>query len=153
MDLQEQRDEGFLRLFIRAYKSELSRQKRGEKTMSAEVTPFHLLAALKAGPDRARQLKLLFAKQLGDIEGQMQMFEGPNGSVIITERNRRAFEVLEEQIAAGKKNIGVFYGAGHFPDMEKRLAAMGFKKVGQTWRTAWDMRGGATTQPTTEPAQ
>lgn len=148
--LQEERNEGMLRLMIRAYKAEAQRAKKGEKSAAAEFTPFHLLAALKAGDDRPRKLKLLLSKQLAEMDAQMEALEGPNGSVIITERNKKCFEVLDEQIAAGKKNIGIFYGAGHFPDMEKRLIDMGFKQVGVTWRTAWNM--GADDEPTTQPS-
>ncbi|HRK29718.1 MAG TPA: hypothetical protein PLD59_01465 [Tepidisphaeraceae bacterium] len=146
LELQEQRNEGFVKLFIRAYRSEYKKQKAGTST-AAEMTPFHLLAALGAGEDRPRKLKLLFAKQLGSLEGQMEAFEGPNGSVIITERNKHCLAVLETEIAAGKKNIGIFYGAGHFPDMEKRLKQSGFERTGQTWRTAWNLTAPPSTQP------
>mgnify|MGYP000275626149 CR=1 FL=1 len=147
MAMQEERNEGFMKLFIRAYKAEYKKQKAGQRTAAQEITPFHLLAALKAGDDRPRQLKMLFARQLGNIEGQMEIFEGPNGSVIITERNKKCLEVMDAEIAAGKKNIGIFYGAGHFPDMEARMIGMGFRRVGQTWRTAWNLN-----PPATQPA-
>jgi hypothetical protein len=61
-------------------------------------------------------------------------------TVIITERNKAALKVLTEQIDAGKKNIGIFYGAGHLKTMEQTLLHdMGFHKVGTLWRTAWDL--------------
>ena len=63
--------------------------------------------------------------------------EGPNGSVIVGERNKVALRVMNQQIRRGKKYIGIFYGAGHLRLMEKSLEEMGFKKVGETWRTAW----------------
>lgn len=137
--MQAERREGFMKMFLRAMAAENKRQRQGERTAAEEFTPFHLLAALKA-PDRARQLKLLFAKQLRNVETHLEMMEGPNGSVILTERNKVAMNVLREQIADGRRNIGVFYGAGHFPGMERILTQeMGFRRVGQTWRTAWDM--------------
>jgi hypothetical protein len=148
--MQDERNEGFLRMFLRALAAEGKRQRRGERTATAEITPFHILAALKA-PDRPRQLKLLFARQLQDMEAHLEALEGPNGSVILGERNKVAMNILREQIAAGRKNIGVFYGAGHLPGMEKILTQeMGFEKVGHTWRTAWDMRDAAA--PSTQPA-
>ena len=36
------------------------------------------------------------------------------------DRDAKCLEVL-----AGKKKLGIFYGAAHFPDMEKRLLAGG----------------------------
>ena len=50
-----------------------------------------------------------------------------------------AMKVLKEQLEAGKKNIGIFYGAAHLRDMEERLKAMKFEREGSEWRVAWDM--------------
>ena len=62
------------------------------------------------------------------------------GSVLITERNKKALKVLKKQMAAGKKRIGIFYGAGHLDDMDKRLRKdFGLKPVAITWLTAWDL--------------
>lgn len=150
LQMQEERREGFFKMYLRALAAETKRQQRGERSAAAEITPFHLLAALKA-PDRPRQLKLLFARQLHDMETHLETLEGPNGSVILSERNKVAMNVLRQQIDDGKKNVGVFYGAGHLPGMEKILTKeMGFEKVGQIWRTAWDMS--ATDRPATQPA-
>jgi hypothetical protein len=94
--------------------------------------------------NRPLALKRLLARQFEDLEGAMGMFEGPDGSTIISERNKRALEVLEEQIAAGKKRVAIFYGAGHMPDMEKRLLAdFGLKRQGEHWLEAWNLRSPA----------
>jgi hypothetical protein len=149
--MQEERREGFFKLFLRAMAAEGRRQREGGPSAAEEFTPFHLLAALKA-PDRPRQLKLLFAKQLQNVEQSLEVLEGPNGSVILTERNKVAMNVLRDQLAAGRKNVGVFYGAGHLPGMEKILVHdMGFEKLGHTWRTAWDMSEAKL--PATRPSQ
>ena len=48
--------------------------------------------------------------------------------------------MLDKQLAAGKKKIGVFYGAGHLPDMEKRLLAdFGLKRDSESWLVAWSL--------------
>ena len=76
---------------------------------------------------------------------------GPTGSTIITERNKRAFEVLGEQLKAGKKNVAVFYGAGHLPDMEKRLLGdFAMKRHSERWLTAWALEKPAAKQPADE---
>jgi hypothetical protein len=100
-----------------------------------EIGMTDLLNALTS-PDRARQLKLILGKQFGDIETQMSSF---GGTVLITERNKACFKVLGREIADGKKNIGIFYGAGHMGDMEQRLLDRGFHRTGVEWRVAWDL--------------
>jgi hypothetical protein len=70
----------------------------------------------------------------------MVSFGGEQGSAIISERNKKALAVLKKQLAGGKTNIGVFYGAGHLNDMDKRLRAdFDFKPVSITWLNAWDL--------------
>jgi hypothetical protein len=40
----------------------------------------------------------------------------------------------------GAMRIGLFYGAGHMPDLEKRLQRdLGFRRIGHDWITAWDI--------------
>ena len=65
--------------------------------------------------------------------------------------------VLKETLAKGdKRNIAIFYGAGHLKGMDKILTEeMGFHQVGPPfWRVAWDMTVTAspTTKPTSKPA-
>jgi len=92
--------------------------------------------------NQALALKRVMAQQFEDLEGPMGMLDGPTGSTIITERNKVAFEVLAREIKAGKKHLGVFYGAGHLPDMEKRLANdFGLKPIETRWMDAWDLSG------------
>ena len=98
-----------------------------------------LLNALSS-PDRARQLKLILGRQFGDIEAQMSGF---GGTVLITERNKACFKVLDKELAGGKKNLGIFYGAGHMSDMEQRLLERGFHRTGAEWRVGWDLREAA----------
>ena len=93
----------------------------------------------------------MLAQQFADLDDAMDAMEGPNGSVILGERNKVALRVLNEQIAAGKKYLGIFYGAGHLRLMEKSLEEQGFHKVGVTWRTAWDIPPAET--PTTQGSQ
>jgi hypothetical protein len=98
-----------------------------------------LLNALSS-PDRARQLKLILGKQFGDIEAQMSGF---GGTVLITERNKACFKVLDKELADGKKNLAIFYGAGHMSDMEQRLLDRGFHRTAAEWRVGWNLTEGA----------
>ena len=98
--------------------------------------------------DRAHRLKQAMASQFESLDGQMAVLEGKDGSTIITERNKKALQVLQREIDAGKKKVGIFYGAGHLPDMHKRLVEdFGLKKESERWLTAWTMEKPAKKQP------
>lgn len=104
------------------------------------------LAAL-TNKNRSHALKLYLGKQIGDMEKAVIGLDGKpdeegntNGSVLLHGRNEVAIRVLREQINFKRhRKIGIFYGAAHMPDMEKRLLNMGFRKVRSEWLTAWDM--------------
>jgi hypothetical protein len=54
-------------------------------------------------------LKRILAEQLEGMEGSLSVLGGPDGgSTIITERNKKALEVLRREMADGKKKIGIF---------------------------------------------
>jgi hypothetical protein len=98
-----------------------------------------LLAAMFA-PDRAYRLKLVMAKEFADLEGQMGIFDGPEGSTIVTERNKKALEVLAREIKKGRKRIAIFYGAGHLPDLQRRLENdFQMKRTETEWLSAWSL--------------
>jgi hypothetical protein len=94
-----------------------------------------LLKAMLSG--RSDLVKLAVVHTLGKGDDQIAAFSGE--SVIITDRNNRCLEVMNRQLQSGQKNLGIFYGAAHFPDMEKRLLDQGFKRTKQEWLTAWDI--------------
>ena len=80
------------------------------------------------------------------------MFDGPEGSTIITERNKKAFEVLSREIAKGRKKMAVFYGAGHLPDMQRRLEQdFGMQRKGTEWISAWSLAPPEDPRPPAEP--
>lgn len=109
---------------------------------STDGSVAELLVAMRSS-DRARQLKLLLARQFAEMDRMLSDLGGPEGTVILTERNRAAMRVLRQRIDAGDRTIGIFYGAGHLNEMEKILIEeMGFQQQGQPiWRTAWNMQG------------
>jgi len=98
------------------------------------------LLAVLFDKDRSGSMKRMMAEQFENVEGAMQALDGPQGSTIITERNKVALKKLAEEIAAGKKKIGIFYGAGHLSDMEKRLQAdFHLNRASESWLTAWQL--------------
>jgi hypothetical protein len=134
----EQRGESFMQMFLRLMGQSMVQQAAAQQ-QGGGSTDLNLLMALFS-KDRAMKLKVLIADQFENMENQMLVFDGPGGSTIITERNKRAFEVLAQQLKEGKKKVAVFYGAGHLPDMEKRLAAdFGMKRDSEKWLAAWTL--------------
>ena len=127
--------ESFGQMFMRAIGTGLAQQATGKQGTS----DFEMLSAMFA-KNRAQKLRTAMAGQFEDMEQQITLFDGPEGSTILTERNRKAFEVLAKQLEEGKKNIGVFYGAAHLPDMDKRLLAdFGMKRTETSWVKAWSL--------------
>jgi len=100
-----------------------------------------LLVALMSD-NRAMLLKQTMAKQLIDVDVAVAGLDDASGeNTLIKGRNRKAFEVLKEELAAGKKKIAVFYGAGHLDDMAKRLENdFDMQPKSTQWLTAWDLQ-------------
>ena len=124
--LQEERGESLLSFAMKAAEG---------AEEQPQLSPERLLQALISGNSNGVKLEIVHAlgkgdEQMGGIIGQ---------SVIITDRNKKCFEVLDRELQKGSKNLGIFYGAAHFPDMEKTLLSRGFKKQSHQWLTAWDI--------------
>lgn len=98
-------------------------------------------AMMSTGKDRIYRIRAVAAKQLMNMDAGMSIWKGDNGSTIITHRNTKALEVMKQQIALGKRRIGIFYGAGHLKDMEKRLVEEHQMSVGKIkWADAWHLQ-------------
>jgi hypothetical protein len=101
---------------------------------------FDIMLAL-FDPDRAVKLKRIMAEQFADLDTVMSAFNGPDGSTLITERNKAALKVLDKEIGAGHKKIAIFYGGGHMPDMEARaIGDFKLMRDSQEWLEAWNLR-------------
>lgn len=129
------RKEGFTDIFLRLMAYGIAKQAGGK-----DDDGMQLLMAL-FDKNRALALKRAMAEQFEDIDGAMAVLDGPKGSTLISQRNKRALEVLKKEIAAGKRKIAIFYGGGHMADMAKHLRAdFGLQPVKTQWLRAWDMR-------------
>jgi hypothetical protein len=149
--MQDERGESIFGLMLQQMMKEL--MKGDAANRAQDLDPMALLAALSS-EDSARQLKLILARQFEHMDEMVAGLEGPDGSVLVTERNKAAIKVLKEQIAAGKKNLAIFYGAAHMKDLEKRLEEKGFKRTKLEYRVAWDLspRGAAARNNANAPA-
>ena len=138
MQSMKKRDEGFLKMYFQMMGQSIALQ--SQQAARGESTDLDLFTALFA-KDRARKLKIVMAKQFGSMEALLSGLSGPDGSTLITERNKRALQVLHQQQAAGKRKLGVFYGAGHLADMHERLQKeFHLIPVKTIWIDAWDLR-------------
>jgi len=144
--LQEERGESMLGLMLQAVLEEQSRQAANP---DQAINPFQLLFVLMS-KDRAHGLKFLLGQQMNQIEMMLAGIDkgvSGEGSVLVSGRNEHAVKVLTQQIAKGRKRLGIFYGAGHMPDFERRLNTMGFHSIDEEWLTAWDIRRGERSEP------
>lgn len=131
-----ERKESFLGMMFRAWAMAMAEQGTG-KSAGQEAA---LIKALFAD-DRQRALKRVLAEQLSDQTELLESLAGDDGSTLITVRNERALEVLREQLDSGARDVAIFYGAGHMPDLEKRLVEdFGMRRVSSEWIEAWDLR-------------
>lgn len=134
----EERGESIWTLAFRMFGQNLLDQARRPEAAADEA---ELFTALLSG-DRAAFRRAL-ATQFEDLEGMLSVMNGPQGSALITDRNRRAVEELERQMAAGKRRLAIFYGAGHLPDLAEQLGQRGFEPRETRWFTAWDLAAGS----------
>jgi len=123
--LQAERGESLLGFMIQAGMA-------AEKP-SREPDSLNLMRGMLTGRTDLVKLELMHTMAEGDE--QIDSLSGEN--VIIGDRNAKCLEVLDQQVAAGMKNIGIFYGAAHFPDMERQLFKKGYTQVSRKWLTAW----------------
>jgi len=148
--LQQERNESLFGLMIRLMLEEQARINAGEAT---PINSFALLVALM-NPDRGYALKLMLGQQMDQLERMLAGIDDSDGtdgtgSVIVSARNEHAVKVLQEQINRGRRRLGIFYGAGHMTDFERRLTQLGFQPVREQWITAWDIRPQRTSTPVT----
>ncbi len=130
------RGESMLTMFIRMMMAAMNQQDPQETT----VSDAQLLMAL-FDKNRAMALKRVMAEQFQSMDGMLSAVEGPDGSTLISERNKVALEVLRKQIGEGKKKLAIFYGGGHMPDFDKRLRdQFGLVPSSTRWLVAWDLK-------------
>ncbi len=128
------RDESWTGTFVQLWAaSVLSQDAAAQQAQMLEV----LFAS-----DRQLAFKRLMAESMIDQAHVLEVLAGEDGSVLITERNRKALSVLERELDNGARNLALFYGAGHLPDFHRRLTGeLGFELEVVEWLDAWDLRG------------
>ena len=130
------RGESVLQILFRALGQGIAMQSKDP----AQSSDLQLLAALFSR-NRALQLRRIVAQQLEQsLSMGRTLFDGPDGSTLVTVRNQRAMDVLDRELRLGKKRLAIFYGAAHLPDMHQRLLdRFKMKPVDERWLTAWSL--------------
>jgi len=145
--MQADKGESFVDLMRKALEAQL--EVGSDRT--SEPKGSQLLLALLGD---SSGLKVAMARQLAAADELVAVMEKQDGgSVIITERNRKALAVLDREVAAGRKNLGIFYGAAHLSEMETELEKKGYHRTGERWMTAWDIKPHADETHPPVPAQ
>jgi len=132
-DMQKAKGESLLKLALKNAQLQAKGNAKGPDAMK-------LFKALMANDSDA--LKLAIVHTLGNGDDQVMALAGKD-SVIIGDRNAECLKVMDAEIAKGKKKLGIFYGAAHFPDMEERMIKKGFKKTKHIWLNAWKIKNKA----------
>lgn len=135
---QQERGESMMTLMLQAMMKSMANPPAGAMGQDLEQTLEDAIRVI-CRPDGERQIKLFLARNMTGFENDALGLDGPGGSVILTERNKAAIEALEQSLQAGKRDIAIFYGAAHMPDLSRRLQQLGFKPVATEWRMAWDL--------------
>jgi hypothetical protein len=136
--LQEERGETFEMLFIRQLMDAFTKPQPADENADSGPTADQFIQMLTR-PDGDRQIKLVVAKQLADMQNSGKGMDAIAGTVLLGERNKAALKVLDTTLASGKQRISIFYGAAHMPDLATNLKTMGFTPTSCEWRTAWDL--------------
>jgi len=131
---QQKKGESFLKLWWKSVVVQIEHPESGP-----EQPGLLKIMEILCRKDSSTELKRIMGRVFGAADSMMAGLEAGGGTVILTERNKVALQTLQNQIALGRKNLALFYGAAHLQDMDQRLHEMGFETVGWEWFTAWDL--------------
>jgi hypothetical protein len=132
----KKRNDSFVSMFARVLGASLAAQPADE----AFSSDAKLLAALMSD-NQSVALRRVLAEQFEDMEVTLSALEDRQGkSTLLTERNAKAFQVLRRELEAGRKRLGIFYGAAHLKDMDRRLVQEWSANRGEVfWLDAWKL--------------
>lgn len=104
-----------------------------DREAEAKQRQLDLVGAFRSGRG-AHEVRILGARMIAEPDQK-----DAQPTLLIEGRNKKCLVVLERQLALGKQDLGIYYGAAHMADLERRLTAdMGFQKVSEEWIVAWD---------------
>jgi len=111
------------------------------QAMSMEGMDYKQLGALLLDLQGGLELKRMLATQFESIGTEDSGLGRTLDTILIQDRNRAAMRAFGAELAKGKRSIGIYYGAAHMPDFEKRLMTdFGMRRESVRWIAAWDLR-------------
>lgn len=130
------RNDGFVSMFARLMGAGFAAQ---SSKKNSDIQAEMMAAMLSRDPIKLRRA---MAKQMETMDNQLVGLADKEGkSTLLTERNRKAFEVLQGELKEGQRKLSVFYGAGHLLDMHDRMTRdFGARLTKIEWVDAWDLR-------------
>jgi hypothetical protein len=137
--MQDERGESMTMLMVRQMIDQFAHPPEADANAQTPEMQLEDLIKVFTRPDGSRQMKLLLAKNLAQLEEGGMGLDAMDGTVILTERNKAAIAALQRTLKEGKRDIAIFYGAAHMPGLSQQLVEMGFRPVAREWRRAWDL--------------
>ncbi len=134
---QTQKQESFLSLYLKA--SQAQKEVNEKRGVNSDAAGMVMLLKILTMKDSSTELKRMIAQEFDSVEDIMAGMETGGGTVLVGERNKVALQVMDKEIAAGKKHLAIFYGAAHLGDMDERLLKKGYKRTKVEWLKAWDL--------------
>jgi hypothetical protein len=137
--MQDERGESMLTIMLGQMWEQMNKPQPQMSDQDAEQQ-LEQLVRVFTRPDSERRMKIMLAKQMVSMESEGQGFGAMNGTVLLTERNKAAITTLKKTLQdRSMRDIAIFYGAAHMPELSARLEEMGFHPVSREWRMAWDL--------------
>ncbi|MCB1230824.1 MAG: hypothetical protein KDN19_11185 [Verrucomicrobiae bacterium] len=139
-ELMTARNQTLATLFQRAMA--MAQSGEGPEVLTDEAAGNRMISGLISGftTGNTADLKRSLAPMLGEAETFINGIEGEDGTVLVTERNKVLMQILDRELRSGHERLAFLYGAGHYPDLERRLTAAGFHRQTGIWMTAWDIK-------------
>ncbi len=132
----EAKGESIFSMVFKLWRASISQQLSGQ----ASSSDLDLMMAMFSS-DRQNALKTIMAKELSNSNGIMKVLEGPEGSTLVAERNKKALQVLKKEMAKDHQSFAIFYGAAHLPDFHQRLVNdFDMVPVSTQWVDAWKLK-------------
>lgn len=142
-EAMRKRGDNALTIFLEVFAEAMRQQNRAAQNRRngapAGPSDFDVLAAL-FDPNGSLKLKRILAEQFDQLGPSLGLGRTLD-RLLIADRNKAAVRVLQREVEKGRVNIGIFYGAAHMPDFEKRLTELGYRRESEQWTTAWDLSG------------
>jgi len=131
----DEKGESIFSMVFNMWRASLSQQLSGQSAAS----DLELLMALVSS-DRQNALKTVMAKELANSTELMQALEGSEGSTIVAERNKKALQVLQKEMAKNAQSFSIIYGAAHLADFHQRLVNdFALVPTSTRWVNAWQL--------------